>query len=1356
MTAMKSDAIIAWPLRVRTPEGLEMKVPLWALSAAPTLRIEGDTLRFDVPEGQHVYLSSSKDARFAVPPVQTALQLRPDSPYRLRGTFAVEGGPAALWLIEYSASARLIHWARPLRDGELDVSWSTDSRYVSCCVALRLSGGGRLRCASLELTRPAEDRGPKTGPRGGFRARSIFFDPCGYKPYIEKHHRFYDQRRPDWYQRVVGPFAECSAVLEIGSGPGLLLEALREAGVAHAFGLERDPVYLEASRERGVAAIQHDLNEPFPFVESASVDGVVSHSSFDYLAPIAARMTLRECLRVLKPGGLLRIVARIDGQASGDEARCSVPLTPELLRRLLREAGFDQIEVSVRERAVEAAARRPGHRCMWNTRSVVLNGGYKIHPWGGRRDVLAAAPDAWDNVSTRDFTILTDARKDEYRVAGCLIGYYTGYRQDDQQVYRAICRGISDDGITWRRGPAGPVLEAGKPGAWDAGGVAAGSVIACQPAGRTRYVMYFSGRAPDGRWPGVGIAYSEDGINWEKQPGRVLAVEEYPQLKHLALADVIQTLSGRWLMHCEGWIEGQGWAIFQAASGDGIKWRPTQTGPVLHARDVPWGGQHAANPKCVEVDEGHYVLGFNVADPSGAFQLALAESADGRRWRPIDANPVICTVRDDFRVESMFMTRDAWHREDRRVYFFSAASRDTHLSSRVVSVEADTASEWVATPWGTQRCGLYRVRADRLIAEPGAVDEPHALSRTVPLDKETQCTLRLAPESAGRGVVLLSLAGQGRHHEIHIYGDGHCTSGGKSLTSRGPSSGATAVCLRIVLPPDARPETVLTVWHGEQRDTELQEILDFTPETLHIRIKVPPGEPSLIVDHVDVWQPVPVQMEAFGDAHMYMGVCRSGDDLLPDIDREAFRTALRKHEIGRAIVTTYGSTRQLDSFDQISPLTREQRGCIYPLIRVRSHENPTDDDKQFQVNQLEVLWQKGLLAGLKVKLNASEVPGPEVLQWAERRQVLTMWHVGSTADLEWLQAHVLRRYSFPVLLSHFGGYPLDRHRYQACIALLDRCPQLYLITSTVFFTNYLEEAIRRHPHRVLLGSDFPGIDPGVSRAAILALEVPETSKALVVSENLRFLTERVAWHRWNALRDRRDLLFPALPETPEATVAQGFKIIPPNEMPPDEPREAHGFWSSSRVSSFYLEHKPWATLVAQLARDLGVRSVLEFGCHVGRNLVALREALPDVHLIGLDINEQAVRAGRERSGLDLRVGDQSALSTFQDGEFDLVFTVSVLDHIPAIAEVCRELIRVAARNAFFLEVTLPLEGKVVQHFDHRRGSACPSTGASYSWFVDRYVADHPRVWRLDRRPCYLHSSSLGPYYWSYLAFLEEP
>lgn len=76
------------------------------------------------------------------------------------------------------------------------------------------------------------------------------------------------------------------------------------------------------------------------------------------------------------------------------------------------------------------------------------------------------------------------------------------------------------------------------------------------------------------------------------------------------------------------------------------------------------------------------------------------------------------------------------------------------------------------------------------------------------------------------------------------------------------------------------------------------------------------------------------------------------------------------------------------------------------------------------------------------------------------------------------------------------------------------------------------------------------------------------------------------------------------------------------------------------------------------------------------------------------------------------------------------------------------------RAVYLLEVALPVEGKVLRHFDHAAGAVLNSTDASYSWDLERRLRAHPRVWRLDRRPVYLHQASLGPYYASYLAWLE--
>lgn len=230
--------------------------------------------------------------------------------------------------------------------------------------------------------------------------------------------------------------------------------------------------------------------------------------------------------------------------------------------------------------------------------------------------------------------------------------------------------------------------------------------------------------------------------------------------------------------------------------------------------------------------------------------------------------------------------------------------------------------------------------------------------------------------------------------------------------------------------------------------------------------------------------------------------------------------------------------------------------------------------------------------------------------------------------------------------------------------------------------------------------------------------------------------------------------FPELPRAPADLDEQGFVIVEPARLAAQEPERARQFWSGYEGRAWYRRTKPWAGMLRDLARELRPGSVLEFGCNVGRNLLALREADPGMRLVGIDINAEAVREGRESTGLDLRCGDETMLAAFADGEFDMVFTVSVLDHLAEPGPACASLLRCARRWACFLEVRLPVEGKVLRHFDHRLGRAADSTGASYSWHLERFIRGQPRVEALLERPCYLHAAALGPYYRWYQATLR--
>ena len=97
----------------------------------------------------------------------------------------------------------------------------------------------------------------------------------------------------------------------------------------------------------------------------------------------------------------------------------------------------------------------------------------------------------------------------------------------------------------------------------------------------------------------------------------------------------------------------------------------------------------------------------------------------------------------------------------------------------------------------------------------------------------------------------------------------------------------------------------------------------------------------------------------------------------------------------------------------------------------------------------------------------------------------------------------------------------------------------------------------------------------------------------------------------------------------------------------------------------------------QTLDKLEVGSALEVGCNVGANLRWLVERLETKNVAGVDVNGRAVEAVREEfAGIDARACSARSLP-FDDGSFDLVFTMGVLIRQPpaALEDIMREIIR---------------------------------------------------------------------------------
>lgn len=190
---------------------------------------------------------------------------------------------------------------------------------------------------------------------------------------------------------------------------------------------------------------------------------------------------------------------------------------------------------------------------------------------------------------------------------------------------------------------------------------------------------------------------------------------------------------------------------------------------------------------------------------------------------------------------------------------------------------------------------------------------------------------------------------------------------------------------------------------------------------------------------------------------------------------------------------------------------------------------------------------------------------------------------------------------------------------------------------------------------------------------------------------------------------------------PTHTAAGGLPAVEVGPaIDPGDAAGVRGFYVGSTVQPFRYEAgpEPYATLVCQAVASFGPASVLEFGCGSGRNLAVLRD-LTAARLAGVDINPTAIAWGRENFGLDLQVGDEAWLRRQGEDAFDIIYTVSVIDHIPLPEAAIAALVAGAAELVVIYEIMHEVAGRVT-----RMADAAGALGEAYPF---SYFHDYPRL-----------------------------
>jgi len=182
------------------------------------------------------------------------------------------------------------------------------------------------------------------------------------------------------------PVEAGDAVLDLGTGSGYALRALRERGVDRGYGLDGAPEMVRNARtytdDDAVGFLVGDF-DALPFADD-SLDHVFSMEAFYYAADPAN--TLEEIRRVLKPGGTFYCAVNYFAESEATHAwqdNIAVEMTlwsREEYREAFRDAGLhvaEQDNVPDREIEIPDADAFPTDE--WDSREAMVD---RYRTWG--------------------------------------------------------------------------------------------------------------------------------------------------------------------------------------------------------------------------------------------------------------------------------------------------------------------------------------------------------------------------------------------------------------------------------------------------------------------------------------------------------------------------------------------------------------------------------------------------------------------------------------------------------------------------------------------------------------------------------------------------------------------------------------------------------------------------------------------------------------------------------------------------------------------------------------------------------------------------------------------------------------
>jgi hypothetical protein len=243
------------------------------------------------------------------------------------------------------------------------------------------------------------------------------------------------------------------------------------------------------------------------------------------------------------------------------------------------------------------------------------------------------------------------------------------------------------------------------------------------------------------------------------------------------------------------------------------------------------------------------------------------------------------------------------------------------------------------------------------------------------------------------------------------------------------------------------------------------------------------------------------------DCHSHVGISRAGPavDLTDPYytvggEPERFIRHMQEAGIDRKVVFPVECTTFKEANEEVAEICRR-----YPdkFIGFAKH-NPVTEKGQIRDLLFREVHELGL-RGLKLHVE----PSTEMLDVVRELGIPVLYHPRQVALYEdFVPAYPTINF----ILAHLGSdQSKDWREHLAGIELAKFYPNVYLDTSTVVLTRYLEKAVQELPaEKLIFGSDEPGVDCRLEIYKIRVLKLPREKEELILGGNmLRLLGGRL-------------------------------------------------------------------------------------------------------------------------------------------------------------------------------------------------------------------------------------------------------